>query len=152
MAKFVPFLQKQAKLTRKRTKSLDSTNWTGSLGHAGALNSANPKSGNYNRYGSVESNIFDYVNRDEVDAERTRTIRKTMRSRPHTPSPPLFPQVRLPGLGVGTIDEPLPHAPLMENIGTEMMDRPTLQHVVATPRIPPPPQARREHGKTIEKI
>jgi hypothetical protein len=32
MAKFVPFLQKQAKLTRKRTKSLDSANWTGSLG------------------------------------------------------------------------------------------------------------------------
>jgi hypothetical protein len=29
MAKFVPFLQKQAKFTRKRTKSLDSTNWTG---------------------------------------------------------------------------------------------------------------------------
>jgi hypothetical protein len=43
MAKFVPFLQKQAKLTRKRTKRLDSTNWTGSLGHAGALNSASPE-------------------------------------------------------------------------------------------------------------
>jgi hypothetical protein len=42
----------------------------------------------------------------------------------------------------------------MGNMGTEMMDMaaPTLQHVVAPPRIPPPPQARREHGKTIERI
>jgi hypothetical protein len=64
IAKFVPFLRKQAKLRRKRTKSLDSANWTGSLGHAGALNSANPKSGAYNRYGSVDSDFVDYVNRD----------------------------------------------------------------------------------------
>jgi hypothetical protein len=59
MAKFVPFLRKQAKLTTKRTKSLDSANWSGSLGHAGALNSANPKSGSYNRYGLVDSDIVD---------------------------------------------------------------------------------------------
>jgi hypothetical protein len=102
----------------------------------------------------VDSDIVNYVNRNEVDAGRTMTIRKTRRSRPSTPSPPLFPQVRLPGLGVGTIDEPLPHAPLMANMGTEMMDMsaPTLQHVVAPPRIPPPPQVRREHGKAINRI
>jgi hypothetical protein len=76
MAKFVPFLQKQAKLTRKRTKSLDSANWTGSLSHVGALRSANPKSGAYTKYGSVDSDIVDYVNRDEVDEDRTRTIKR----------------------------------------------------------------------------
>jgi hypothetical protein len=154
MAKFVPFLRKHAKLTRKRTKSLNSANWTGSLGHAGALNSANPKSSAYNRYGSVDSDIVDYVNRDELDAERTKTIKKTRRSRPRTPNPPLFPQDRLPGLGVGTIDDPLPHAPLMAKVGMEMMvmAAPTLQHVMVPPRIPPPPQARREPGKTIERI
>jgi hypothetical protein len=128
-------------LTRKRTKSLDSANRTGSLGHAGALNSANPKSGAYNRYGSVDSDIVDYVNHDELDAERTSTIKKTRRSRPRTPIPPPFPQDRLPGLAVGTIDEPLPCALLMENMGTEMvnMAAPTLQYVVEPPRIPPPP-------------
>jgi hypothetical protein len=167
MAKFDPFLRKQAKLTRKRMKSLDSANWTGSLGHASALNSANPKSGHasalnsanpksgaYNRYGSVDSDIVDYVNRDELDAERTRTIKKTRRLRPRTPNPPPFPQDRLPGLGVGTIDDPLTHAPLRANVGMEMMvmAAPTLQHVMVPPRIPPPQQARREPGKTIKRI
>jgi hypothetical protein len=57
-------------LTRKRTKSLDTTNWTGSLIHAVALNSANPK---------VDSNILDYVNRDKVALERMKTIRKKRR-------------------------------------------------------------------------
>jgi hypothetical protein len=149
MAKFVPFLRKPAKLTRKRTKSLDSANWTGSLGHAGALNSVNPKSSAYNKYSSV-----DYVNRNELDAERTRTIKKTRRSRPRTPYPPPFPQDRLPGLRVGTIEDPLPHAPLMANVGMEIMEMaaPTLQHVMVPPRIPPPPQVRREPGKTIKRI
>jgi hypothetical protein len=154
MAKFVPFLRKQAKLTRKRTKSLDSTNWTGSLSHAGALNSTNPKDGNYHRYGFVDSDIIDYVNRDEVATERMKTIRKKRRLRRLTPSPPPLPKVRLPGLEVGTIDKPLPCAPLMANMGTEMvsMAAPTLQRVVEPPRIPPPPQARREHRETIKRI
>jgi hypothetical protein len=154
MAKFVPFLQKQANLTRKRTKSLDSTNWTESLGHAGALNNANPKDGNYHRYGSVDSDILDYVNRNEVDTERMKTIRKKRKLRQLTPSPPPLPKVRLPGLEVGTIDEPLPCAPLMANMGREMVNKaaPTLQRVVEPPRIPPPPQARRETWETIKRI
>jgi hypothetical protein len=90
MAKFVPFLRKQAKLTRKRTKSLDSANWTGSLSHVGALKSANPKSGAYTKYGSVDSDIVDYINRDEVDEDRTRTIKRTKKARPRTPLPPPF--------------------------------------------------------------
>jgi hypothetical protein len=101
LAKFVPFLRKQAKLTRKRTKSLDSDNWTGSLGHAGALNSPNPKSSAYNSYGSVDSDIVDYVNRDELDTERTRTIKKTRRSRPRTPNPPPFPRTVFLASGLG---------------------------------------------------
>jgi hypothetical protein len=97
MAKFVPFLQKQAKLTRKRTKSLESANWTGSLGHVGALKSANQKMDSYTKYGSVDSDIVDYVNRDEVDKDRTRTIKRTKKARPCTPLPPPFPQERCSG-------------------------------------------------------
>jgi hypothetical protein len=154
MAKFVPFLQKQAKLTMKRRKSLDSANWKGSLGHAGALKSANPKSGAYTKYGSVDSDIVDYVNRNELDEDRTRTIKKTRKARSCTPLPPPFPQERLPGLEVGIINEPLPSAPLMANMGTEMVDMaaPTLQFVVEPPRIASLPQARREHKETIKRI
>jgi hypothetical protein len=154
MAKFVPFLRKQAKLMRKRTKSLDSANWTGSLGNAGALKSANLKSGAYTKYGSVDSDIVDYVNRDELDENRTRMIKRTKKARPHTPLPPPFPQECLPGLEVGTIDEPLPSAPLMQNMETEMvnMAAPTLQFVVEPPRMAPPLQARREHKETIKRI
>jgi hypothetical protein len=154
MAKFVPFLRKQAKLTRKRTKSLDTTNWTGSLSHASALNSANPKDGNYHRYRSVDSDIVDYVNRNEVATERMKTIRKKRRSRQPTPSPRPLPTVRLPGLEIGTIDKPLPSVPLMQNMGTEMVNMavPTLQLVVEPPRIHSPPQARREHRQTIKRI
>jgi hypothetical protein len=132
MANFVLFLRKQAKLTRKRTKSLDSANWTGSLSHVGALRSANPKSGAYTKYGSVDSNIVDYVNRDEVDEDRTRTIKRTRKARPGTPLPPPFPQQCLPGYDPETINKPLPSAPLMRNmerdVGTEMvtMAAPTL--------------------------
>jgi hypothetical protein len=158
MAKFVSFLQKQAKLTRKRTKSLDSANWTGSLSHVGTLRSANPKSGAYTKYGSVVSNIVNYVNRDEVDEDRTRTIKRTKKGRPRTPLPPPFPQERLPGLGIRTIYEPLPLAPLMQNMqrdmGMDMVDTaaPTLQFVVKPPRIAPPPHAYREHKETIKRI
>jgi hypothetical protein len=116
------------------------------------LNSANPKDGNYHRYGLVDSNIIDYVNRHEVATERT--IRKKRRLRRLTPIPPPLPKVRLPGLEVGTIDKPHPCALLMANMGTEMvsMAAPTLQRVVEPPRIPPPPQARREHRETIKRI
>jgi hypothetical protein len=55
MAKFVPFLRKQAKLTR--TRSLDNMN---------AINSANAQEGGYVRYSSVDSDIVDYVNREEL--------------------------------------------------------------------------------------
>jgi hypothetical protein len=118
------------------------------------LNSAHPKDGNYHRYGLVDSDIVNYVNRNEVATERMKTIRKKRRSRRPTTSPPPFPKVRLPRLEVGTINEPLPCAPLMANMGTEMvnMAAPTLQLVVEPPRIPPPPQARREHRETIKRI
>jgi hypothetical protein len=156
MMKFVPFLWKQTKLTRKRKKGLDTTNWTGSLGHAGALNSTNPKDRGYVRYGLVDSDIFDYVNREEVANKRMKTIRRKRRSRQPTPSPPPHPGARHLGAGsrIQTIDEPLPSAPFMANIGTEMVDMaaPTLQFVEEPLRIPVPPQARREHQETIKRI
>jgi hypothetical protein len=145
-------------LTRKRTKSLDSANCTGSLSHVGALKNANPKSGAYTKFGSVDSDIVDYVNCDEVDEDRTRTIKRRKKARPRTPLPPPFPQQGIPGLEVGTIDKPLPSAPLMQNMqrdmGTEMvnMTAPTLQFVEVSPRIAPPPQAFREHKETIKRI
>jgi hypothetical protein len=116
MAKFVPFLRKQAKLTRKRTKSLDSANWTGSLSHVSALKSANPKSGAYTKYCSVDSDIVNYVNRNEVDEDKMRTIKRTQKARPRTPLPPPFPQQLLPGFDPETINKPLPSAPLMRNV------------------------------------
>jgi hypothetical protein len=41
----------------------------------------------------------------------------------------------------------------MGNVGMEMMVMvaPTLELVIVHPRIPPPPQARREPGKTIKR-
>jgi hypothetical protein len=58
--KFAPFLRKQAKLTRRRTPSME--NWTGSLSHIGIMKSANPESGAYHKCGSVDSDIVAYVN------------------------------------------------------------------------------------------
>jgi hypothetical protein len=155
MTKFVPFLPKQAKMNWKRIKSLDTTNWTGSLSHAGALNSVNPKDSGYIRYGSVDSDIVYYVNREEVADERIKTIRRKRRSRRPTPSPPPHP-ARLLGVRsrIQPINEPLPSAPLMQNTGTEMVDMaaPTLQFVEEPPRIPSPPQVRRKHRETIKRI
>jgi hypothetical protein len=73
--KFAPFLRKQAKLTWKRTRSMD--NWTGSLAHNGAIVSANPESGAYQECGSVDSDIVTYVNRYEIDDNnKVKTVRK----------------------------------------------------------------------------
>jgi hypothetical protein len=158
MAKFAPFLRKQSKLTRKRTKSLD--NWTGSLSHVGALKSASPESGAYTKYGSVDSNIVNYVNRYEVDENRVKTVKRTQRARPRTPLPPPFPQSpwRCPGFEPDTINKPLPSVPLMGNVekdaGTEMvtMGVPTLQLVAVPLKLAPPPQITKEPKKTIERI
>jgi hypothetical protein len=135
MAKIVPFLRKQAKLTRKRTGSLDNMN---------SLNSANAQDGGYVRYGSVDSDIVDYVNQAELAGTRMKTIKRKRRSRRATPSPPPHPVIQ-------PIEDALPSAPLMANMGTEMVDMavPTLQ----SPRIHLPPQARREERReTIKRI
>jgi hypothetical protein len=158
MAKFAPFLRKQAKLTRKRTRSMD--NWTGSLSHVGAMKSANLDSGAYNKYGSVDSDIVNYVNCYEVDKNRLKTVKRTQKARPRTPLSPPFPQSpwRRPGFEPDTINEPLPSAPLMgnveKNMGTEMvtMGVPTLQFVAVPPKLAPPPQITKEPKKTIERI
>jgi hypothetical protein len=147
MVKFVPLLRKQAKLKRKRTGSLDNTNRTGILDYVSALNSANAKVGDFVRYGSVDSDIVDYVNQDELAGTRIKTIKRKRRSRRATPRPPPHPSIQ-------PIDEALPSAPLMANMGTEMVDIavPTLEFVEA-PRIPPPPQARREaRRETVKRI
>jgi hypothetical protein len=120
------------------------------------LNSANAKDGGYVRYRSVDSDIVDYVNWDEVADTRMKTIRRKRRSRQATPSPPPHPDAPHPGAGsrIQSIDKPLPSAKLMANIGTEMVDTavPTLEFVEEAPRIQPPPQARREHRETIKRI
>jgi hypothetical protein len=142
----------------QRTKSWD--NWTGSLSKVGALKSANPESGAYTKYGCMDSNIVDYVNRYEVDENRVKTVKRTQRARPHTPLPPPFPQSpwRRPGFEPDTIDEPLPSAPLMLNVekdaGREMVTTgvPTLQLVAVPPKLAPPPQITKEPKKTIERI
>jgi hypothetical protein len=151
IAKFAPFLRKQAKLTRKRTRSMD--NWTGSLSHVGAMKSANPDSSAY-------SDIVDYVNRYEVDENRVKTVKRTQKAKPRTPLPPPFPQSpwRRPGFEPDTINKPLPSAPLMgnveKNMGTEMvtMGVPTLQFVAVPPKLVSPPQITKEPVKTIEQI
>jgi hypothetical protein len=158
MAKFAPFLRKQAKLTRKRTRSMD--NWMGSLSYICAMKSSNPDSGAYHKCGSVDSDIFDYVNCYEVDENRVKTVKRTQKARPRTPLPPPLPQSpwRRPGFEPDTINEPLPSAPLMgnveKNMGTEMvtMGVPTLQFVAVPPKLVPPPQIMKEPKKTIEQI
>ncbi len=133
----------KTELRPKRTRSM--ANWTGSLSHTGAMRCANPESGAYTKYGSVDSDIVNYVNRYEVEENRVKTVKRTQRERPRTPLPPPFPQSpwRCPGFKPDTINEPLPSAPLMQNMRTEMVDMaaPTLQFVEEPPRIAPPPQA-----------
>jgi hypothetical protein len=83
--KFAPFLRKQAKLTRKRTCSMD--NWTGSLAHIGAMMSANQESGAYQKCGSVDSDIVTYVNCYEIDDNnKVKTVRRAQKAT-HTPRP-----------------------------------------------------------------
>jgi hypothetical protein len=157
MAKFAPFLRKQAKLTPKRTRSME--NWTGSLSHIGAMKSANPDSCAYHRCNSVDSDIVDYVNRYEVDNDnRVKTVRRTQKAKPRTPLPPPFPQSpwSLPSL-----NEPLPSAPLLKNVekdmGTQMviMGFPKQELVAVPPTLVPPPQIKKEykeHKETIKRI
>jgi hypothetical protein len=124
MAKFVPFLRKQAKLTRKRTRSME--NWTGSLSYIGAMKSANPDSGAYHRCVSVDSDIVDYVNRYEVDDDnRVKTVRRAQKAKPRTPLPPPLPQSpwSLPSFEPDVINEPLPSAPLLKNVEKDMHSR-----------------------------
>jgi hypothetical protein len=155
MAKFAPFLRKQAKLTRKRTRSME--NWMGSLSHIGAMKSANPESGAYHKCGSVDSDIVEYVNRYEIDDNRVKTVRRTQKAKPRTPLPPPFPQSpwSLPSLEPDVINEPLPSAPLLKNVekdvGTEMVTItvPTLQFVAEPPKTVPKPQIKREYKETM---
>jgi hypothetical protein len=158
MAKFVLFLRKQEKLTRIGTKSLDK--WTGSLSHVSALKSANPESSLHQVLLSVDSDIVNYVNCNEVDEDSMKTVKRTQKARPPTPLPPPFPQSpwRRPVFEPDTVNEPLLSAPLMKNaekdVGTEMgtLTVPTLQLVAVPPKIDPPPQIRKLHQETIKRI
>jgi hypothetical protein len=147
MAKFAPFLRKQAKLTWKRTLSME--NWTGSLSHIGAMKSSNPESGAYHKCGSVDSDIVDYVNRYKIDDNRVKTFWRTQKAKPRTPLPLPLPQSpwSLPSFEPDIINEPLPSAPLLKNVedvGTEMVTItvPTLQFVAEPPKTVPPHRSR----------
>jgi hypothetical protein len=93
--KFASFLRKQAKLTRKRTRSMD--NWMGSLAHIDAMVSANPESGAYQKCGSVDSDIVTYVNCYEIDDDnKVKTVRRAQRAT-RTPRPLPIPSTLHPG-------------------------------------------------------
>jgi hypothetical protein len=105
-------------------------NFTGSLSHIGAMRSANPESGAYQRCGSVDSDIATYVNnRYEVD-DNHRVKKAFWRRKTYTPSTlaatnPVFP----PTLGarpsfskdaeVGIIHKPLPSVHVGTGRGVE---------------------------------
>jgi hypothetical protein len=84
----------RAKLRPERTRGM--MNFTGSLPHIGAMRSANPESGAYQRCGSVDSDIATYVNnRYEVD-DGHRVKKAFWRRKTYTPSTlvdtnPVFP-------------------------------------------------------------
>jgi hypothetical protein len=107
----------RAKLCPETTKGM--TNFTGSLPHVGAMRSANPESGAYQKCGLVDSDIATYVNnRYEMDDEH-KVKKAFWRRRTYTPGTlvdvnPVFP----PTLGArpsfnkdaepGIIHKPLP--------------------------------------------
>jgi hypothetical protein len=159
--KFATFLRKQAKLTRKRTRSMD--NLTGSLAHIGAMVSAHPESGTYQKCSSVDSDIVTYVNRYEIDDDnKVKTVRRAQKAT-RTPRPLLIP---FPGSPWGrptfqadVIDRPLPsvHAEKEKNTEAEMgielatIPVPTLQFVAAPLKDVVKPQAVRIYPD-VERI
>jgi hypothetical protein len=142
--KFAPFLRKQAKLTRKRTRSMD--DWTGSLAHIGAMVSTNPESGAYQKCGSVDSDSVTYVNRYEIDDDnKVKTVRRAQKAtRTPRPLPIPFPGSPWgrPTFEADVIDGPMPsvHVEKEKNAEAEMgielatIPVPTLQFVAAPPK------------------
>jgi hypothetical protein len=144
--KFAPLLQKQAKLTQKRTQSME--NWTGSLGHIGAMRSANPESGAHHKCGSVDYDIVTYVNRFEIKGNnKVKTVRRAQKAT-HTPRPLPFPESpwARPKFEVNVIDGPLPSVHTEKSAEAEtgiemaMIPVPTLQYVAAPPKDAVKPQ------------
>jgi hypothetical protein len=138
--KFAPFLWKQAKLTRKRTRSMD--NCTGSLAHIGAMMSANPESGAYQKCGSVDSDIVTYVKVYEIDEDnKVKTVRRAQKvTRTARPLPfPSSPWAR-PKFEADVINGPLPSVHTEKGAEAEMgielatIPVPTLQYVAAPPK------------------
>jgi hypothetical protein len=154
--KFAPFLRNQAKLTRKRTRSME--NWTGSLGHIGVMRSANPESGAYHKCGSVDSDIVTYVNCYEIDDNKVKTVRRAQKAT-RTPLPLPFPNSpwARPSFEADVINGPLPSVHTEKSVEAEMgiemvtIPIPTLQYVPAPPKDVVKPQCIRVY-KEMERI
>jgi hypothetical protein len=132
-------------------------NWTGSLAHIGAMVSANPESGAYQKCGSMDSDIVTYVNRYEIDddnkVKRVRRAQKATRTPRPLPIPfPISPWGRPKfeaDVEADVIDGPLPlvHAEKEKSAEAELgielatIPVPTLSFVVAPPKDVVKPQA-----------
>jgi hypothetical protein len=157
--KFAPFLRKQAKLTRKRTHSMD--NWTGSLAHIGAMMSANPESGAYQKCSSLDSDIITYINRYEIDDDNmVKTVRRAQKAT-RIPRPLPFPGSPWgrPTFEADVISGPLPSVHTEKEKGAEAemgielatIPVPTLQFVAAPPKDAVKPQCVRI-SQNVERI
>jgi hypothetical protein len=132
-------------------------NWTGSLAHIGAMVSANPESGAYQKCGSLDSDIVTYVNRYEIDDDnKVKTVLRAQRAT-RTPCPFPIPVPTSPwgcpkfeaDVEVDVIDGPRPsvHAEKEKGAEAEMgieigtITVPTLSFVAAPPKDVLKPQA-----------
>jgi hypothetical protein len=127
-------------------------NWTGSLSHISAMMSANPESGAYHKCDSVDSDIFNYVNRYEIDGDnKVKTVQRAQKAT-HTPrflpiptpfhtSPWGRPKFKA-DIEVGVLSGPLPSVHVEKekgaeaDIGIEMatITAPTLSFVAKPPK------------------
>jgi hypothetical protein len=134
-------------------------NWTGSLAHIGAMMSANPESGAYQKCGSVDLDIVTYVNRYEIDDDnKVKTVRRAQKAT-HTPRPLPFPEspwVR-PKFEADVFNGPLPSVHTEKGAEAEMgiematIPVPTLQYVAAPPKDAVKPQCVRIYTE-VERI
>jgi hypothetical protein len=136
-------------------------NWTGSLAHIGAMMSANPESGAYQKCGSVDSDIVTYVNRYEIDDDnKVKMVRRAQRAT-NTPRPLPFPGSSWgrPRFKAGVINGPLPSVHTEKEKGAEAemgielvtIPVPTLQFVAAPPKDAVKPQCVRMYP-VVERI
>jgi hypothetical protein len=133
-------------------------NGTGSLGHIGAMMSANPESGAYHKCGSVDYDIVTYVLRYEIDDNKVKTVPRAQKAT-RTPRPLPFPDSpwARPKFEADVIHGPLPSVHTEKSgeaeMGIEMatIPVPTLQYVAAPLKDVVKPQCLRIYPE-VERI